>query len=163
MVDLGLPELGDDWISPESKRELIRSYLPGLIDEGFSANGSLQLFQDVGLGIGRSDFLGIYREVLGIEEQQNRIRFVNLDSVPSEGILGTYEYPIDSEYRFIYRYQYTNATTGATEESFIGINRDTLDTVGTMESEAADAIRENYGDRVGELLNIDIWKGFQAG
>lgn len=163
MVELGLPIGDDSSISPEARRELIRVYLPGLIDEGFSANASLTLFSDVGLGIGRSDFLSIYREVLGLEDQQNRIRFVNQDAVPSEGILSSYNYALDSEYRFIYRYEYVNASTGETETSYLGINRNTLDTVGEMEAEAANAIRENYGDRVGTLLNVDIWKGFIAG
>lgn len=156
------PDIGDEFISSDSKREIIRSYLPGLIEEGFTANASLQLFQDVGLGIGRSEYLGIYREVLGIEEQTNRIRFVNKDAVPSESLLGDYTHNIDSEYRFIYKYGYTNSSTGKFEEAFMGVNRDTLDTVAEMEADAADYIRQAYGDRVGSLESITIWKGFKG-
>lgn len=162
MVQSFFDDLGDDFIDPDAKREIIRNYLPGLIDEGFSANASLSLFQDVGLGIGRSDFLGIYREVLGLEDQQNRVRYVRGDSVPSEGILGVYESPIDTEYRFIYKYSFTDPKTGDTVESYIGVNRNTLDTLENMEADAAEEIRERYADGIGDLQSIQTWKGFKA-
>jgi hypothetical protein len=163
MVQSLFDDLGDDFVDPDSKREIIRSYLPGLIDEGFSANASLQLFKDVGLGIGRSDFLSIYREVLGLENQQNRVRYVRGDAIPSEGILGIYETPIDNDYRFIYRYTALDQQTGEEYQSYVGLNRNSLDTINNMEAEAAEEIRKLYPAIASLLLSVETWKGFKAG
>jgi hypothetical protein len=157
--DLGQFDL--DTLDHDAKVGIITSLLPGFIEEGFSANASLDILKDNGLGIARSEFLDLYREILGIEQQENRVRFVAGYNIPSLNTLVDAELPIDQNYKFVFRYDYISGINGELEQGYIGIDRNILDTVGNMEADAFDEIIERYPERIAELINVDIWKGFK--
>jgi hypothetical protein len=146
----------------EARNNLIVSMLPGFISEGITATDSLGIFRDNGFAIKDSTFYSLYNSVLGREAQQNRIRFVGSNAVPTEGILDSYNTPLDSKYKFVFQYTYENPDTGATETSYFGHNRNTLDTRANMEADAADDLSERYPARGENLIDIKIWKGFIA-
>lgn len=154
--------LPEDWLSHDAKVELIYSTLPGFIEEGLSANKSLEIFKNSGLGIGRSEFLGIYRDVLGLEEKQNRVRYVSRNNIPSEGVLDSSRSDLKRDYLFVYKYEYVARDTGYLSKGYLSIDTDYLDTISSMEAEAADYINENYGGKIDYLIDVRVWKGFKA-
>lgn len=150
-------------LNHDAKVNLIINLLPGFIEEGISANDALGIFRDNGLGINRSEFLGLYRDVLGVEEQQNRVRYVTGNSIPSENILTEAELPLVDNYRFVYRYGYLDPKDNSFTYGYAGLDRTTLDTVANMEAKALAEIKERYPELADRISGIDIWKGFKAG
>lgn len=147
-------------LSSESKRNVIRSILPRFIESGYSANQSLSLFREQGLGIKRSDFLGIFREVTGEEIRSQRIKFVNKDSVPSDSVLEDLRLPSDSKYRLIGKTSLYDEQTGDITEMFFGWDTNNLMTIEEIESQGHSIFSERYGDLASMSTGFTIQKGF---
>lgn len=92
--------------SAQGRRSFIRASIFPLIDEGISANQAIQMYREVGAGIGNQTFRSLYREAaqLGLER---RIGFLTgqpplydaLHGFGNRGNLGAYSY----KGRIIYR------------------------------------------------------------
>jgi hypothetical protein len=150
-----------DNLSAQAKRALIRSTLPKFIELGYSGNDTLDIYRDAGLGINRSDFFAIRRDILGEETRQQRIRFVNRDSVPTDNIYETYDYDLDTEYRHIIRYSYLDTATGQTKEGFINYDTNFRYTIAELEGGSFQDIQERYPHLQGVVQNTRVWKGFK--
>lgn len=147
-------------LSSEARRALIRSNLPALIEAGYSGNQSLEIFRNAGFGIGRGSFFEIHREVLGIEQQENRIRFVNTNSVPSFNVFADSSIDLPSDYRFIMKYTSENSITGREETHFINYDTNFFGTIGDIENDALTDIAERYSQTAGRITSISTWKAF---
>lgn len=147
-------------LTAESRRNIIRSILPSMIEAGTSANKSLQSFRDKGLGIARSDFLNIFREVTGEEISSNRIRNVNKSKTPSDNVLGEMKYDTGTKYRFIGKASYYNDETGKSSEGYFGWDTDTMMTVEEIETQGQEFFTERYPEAGTNMVNFTISKGF---
>lgn len=161
IFDFGIDAYGK--LDHDEKVNLITSLLPGFIEEGITANDSLSILKDNGLGIGRSEFLSLYREVLGLEEQENRIRYVPGNRVPSEDIFSIAELPLEADYRYIFKYTFINRQTGNLENSYLGMDMNILASVNVLEDLGQQTAQEKYGDIKGDIVGVQIWKAFRAG
>ena len=150
-------------LDDDSRDNIFRSIIPAFIEEGINATDAMSILRDEGYSFGDSGFRALYREVLGLEDSQNRVRFVRGDSIPSEGILSLSEQNMETEYRFIYKYDFIDKNTGERRSSFFGVDTDTLATRNQLESDAADFANERYGDFIESVINVSIWKGFIRG
>lgn len=161
IFDFGLDAYGK--LDHDEKVGLISSLLPGFIEQGISANDSLSILQDNGLGINRSEFLGLYREVLGTEERQNRIRYVPGNKTPSESIFDVAELPLDTNYRYVIRYTYIDKQDGNLGVSYMAFDSDIIDTINELEMLGQAYAQEKYGDIKGEIVGTQMWKAFRNG
>lgn len=157
-----LLNLFPDAIDADDRRNIIRNWLPGLIEEGYSANASLDLFRSVGLGIGRQDYLAIYRNVLGIEEQTNRIRFVPRSSTPSDSLFGVSQVDLDTDYRFIMKFDTFDEETGIISSKFINYDTNFYGSINEIEDNALENIVERYPHLAGRINSIRTWKAFRS-
>ena len=119
-------------------RSLARNLFPAFYERGISANQALQELREAGLGYRRQDFLADFRQGKSIYDSETRVRFVNRDKVPSEGILESMYHGVPDRYSFVFRATGTNLETGESEDRYFFYHRNSLDTRGNMEGEALD-------------------------
>lgn len=150
-------------LEDDSRDNIFRSIIPAFIEEGINATDAMSILRDEGYHFSDSGFRALYREVLGLEDAQNRVRFVRGDSIPSEGILSPSSQTMPDEYRFIFKYDYIEKGTGAKRSGFLGIDYDSLMTRNEFEADAATTAKEAYGDFIESVLGASIWKGFIRG
>jgi len=63
--------------STQAKYNWIRSMLPGAFERGWSGAKTLQAFQRAGIGIRKTEFYALRRDVLGLEEQAQRVKYIS--------------------------------------------------------------------------------------
>lgn len=154
----------------ESKRGVARNLFPGFHERGLTATAALNELREAGLGYRRSDFLQDYRESSGVFEQATKVRYVNLQRIPTEGILQSRYFGVPDKYSFVYRADGYNADTGDTETRYFFRHRNTLDKRENLEKEAenwfsSDAVGVSGQGFVAEQVRLTegyinpAWKG----
>lgn len=84
----------------EENRGLARTYIPGLIEVGFSATKSLGFLQKKKLGYKKTDFLADWREIGGFEKKKDTFKYIRKGYKPDvktiteapENLSKTYSY-----------------------------------------------------------------------
>lgn len=147
-------------LSGTARREIIRNTLPGYIAEGYSANNALKSYREKGLGIGRSDFLGIFREVTGEEIKSGRIRNVNRDNTPTDAIFDDMKYDTPEKYRIIGKGSIFNEKTRQYEEIFFGWDTSNIGTIEEIEQQGLEVFKEKYPGIGDSLVSFRVHKGF---
>ena len=100
----GLQEFIGKAISPKGKRGIIRSWLPKALEEGYSGAEALEIFKERGWGIRKKEYYSIWRDVKGIEEQSQRIKFVRRSASVNPNLFGTLLKSQDEKYLLFGRY-----------------------------------------------------------
>ncbi len=149
------PELGSDSI-----RGLARNLFSGFYERGITANQALQELRQQGLGYRRQDFLSDFRQEQSSYNQAASIRYVNMDKIPTEGILAPKYHGVPDKYSLLYRVDGQDQS-GNERTSYFFIHRNTLDTRSSMQDEGEDYITGTQHDSgVSEVFNITLIEGY---
>lgn len=141
-------------------RNLARNLFPGFWERGISANKALQELRDLGLGYRRQDFLADFRQGKSAYEQATRIRFVNTDKTPSQGILESKYHGVPDRYSFVFKATGFDSTTGEESERYFFMHRNSLDTRGNMEQDAAGWLGEQSQQYGFDVDSVSIREGY---
>ncbi len=147
-------------LTGEALRAMARNQFAGFIERGFSANAALGELRALGLGYRRQDFLADYRLTQDALGQATRIRYVNLDKVPTEGILEPKYHGVPDKYSMVFRAEGTNLNTGEQEKRYFFYHRDTLSNRGSMEEDAASWFKEQGSGYELELDSVHLVEGY---
>lgn len=142
-----LGELGNfiGKLGSEATRNLARNLFPGFYERGISANEALLQLREQGLGYRRTDFLKDYSAGKGEYDQSTRVRFVNEDNTPTQGILEPQYHGVPDKYSFVFRANGYDEEGNSTESYFFYHRNDIL-TRREMEQEAEDYITSTSGN-----------------
>lgn len=155
MVDI----LGN--LSRESIINSARNLFSGFIDRGLSANKSLKELQSLGLGYNRADFLRDFKVAKENYDISTKIRYVNLDKTPSEGILQERYTGVPDRFSFVFKATGTDNQTGEATDRYFFYHRNTLDTRDNMESEALSWYSMNMEKYQFTSTSIRIVEGYK--
>lgn len=89
----------------QDRRDVIWNFAPALFNEGYSANQALQLFKEAGFGINRKEFLDIYSQVGGYEQDTQKIKYLGYDDIPGDEVFAPSRTPQSERYRYIVEYE----------------------------------------------------------
>ncbi len=147
-------------LQPDSKRGLARNLFEGFYERGYTANQALQELRSEGLGYRRQDFLSDYRSGRSSFDQAASIRYVNMDKIPTEGILEPKYHGVPDKYSLLYRVDGQDQL-GNERTSYFFIHRNTLDTRRAMQDEGEDYITGTRNDSgLDQVFNITLIEGF---
>ena len=147
-------------LDAEARRGIIRSFLPGLIEEGYSQNAAISFFREAGLGIKDADFRALYREIDGTEIKSGRIKYVNSDSVPSDAVFDPVSYDIPARYRMIAKYDVIDVNDFSTQTRYITIDTDNLRSINEMEGDIRQYVGDSPTNKDKQIASMSIIKGF---
>lgn len=141
-------------------RGLARNLLPGFWERGISANAALRELQGLGLGYRRTDFLADFRQGKVGYDASTRVRFVQPDKVPSEGILESKYHGVPDRYSFVFKASGTDVATGEERDQYFYYHRNSIDTRGNMEAEAQGWLDEQSSQYGFEVDEVTIREGY---
>jgi len=147
-------------ITPLARRNMIRSTLPGFMEQGTTASEALQIYKSSGIGIKEGDFYTISREVQGIETRSNRIQFVRRDSIPTEGIFEPLRRAQSSKYFYVVEYDYYDEETGELRTGWFGAETNLRSSRAMIEDQLGNYINERYQEVQAGVHNIRVRKAF---
>ncbi len=147
-------------ITYPSRRSLVESVLPGLINEGMSANSALNYFKDLGYGIRRQDFLSLYRDIRGEEISATRIGNVRPDFIPSEGVFSKSKYDFTDKYRVVVSGFFRDPDTGDLSPFHYAQDRNSLSSIRNMEDEIQEDFETQYGGLAGAIVSLRVTRGY---
>lgn len=157
----GLGVLGHTVISTQGKRNTIRSFLPRMISEGLSGAASLRIFKEFGLGIRAQDFFAIRRDVLGLEEQANRVRFVRRDAIPSESIIPINPRPQRRQFQFIMAFNVFDPETGTFTADTTAFDSGGTMTREELETTTREKMEGDSPNLKGKIFDMTLIKAFR--
>lgn len=147
-------------LTGEAIRGLARGLFAGFYEKGLSANKALEVLKSEGLGYRRQDFLNDFRVGLGRYEQAIKVRFVNRDAVPSEGILESQYHGTPDRYSFVFKASGYDPVSGEERDLYFFMHRGSIDTRGNMESEASDWLSEQPDAYPLEIESVNLLEGY---
>lgn len=121
------------------------------IRAGLSANKTLGLLKDAGLGVRRETFLNLYADVLGSLGKREAVATADLNSYPEAEHFGTWDASRKSQYLYQVEIQTRTPGTSDISTSFYGVTSDTLLTYGAALATALGDATDNesrYGETV---------------
>lgn len=156
-----LPTLPPELIlTPEKRRNILRRFIPRMIEEGWSANRGYREIKGTPLGIRRTDFLGMFRESLGVFQRERRIRYVPRGRVPSPAVLEDAPFTLTDNYRIVYNISFLDRETGTITEQYFGMDIPTLSSIEEMEFEGQSIFGETYKDKVERVMVVKVHTGY---
>lgn len=150
-----------DNLTREAKEGLIRSTLPRFLEEGYSGSQALGIYREAGLGIREQDFYSIRREILGLEERTQRIRFVGGSNIPSDSVYAETDKPLQTQYRHIIRLSYTENTNLRSVPRYMNYDTNFRYTIDQIETDALEDFKSRYPQLADTVNSTRIWKGFK--
>jgi len=124
------------------------TYAKAAFSRGLSANAALATAKEIGIGIRRTDFLNIYRELKGQTEAAYHIRNIRKDYMPDPDRLPHAITNIRRDYSYNVRLDVRLGDTGDIIPRNITVTSDRLMSIYDIEQEAGDAYTDDpaYGD-----------------
>lgn len=119
-----------------------------------TANELISALRDNNINITIPAFYSIYNDVTGSKARSQRIKYVNLQYVPSENVLEPSLYTLKTKYRIVFNVQYTDIETGAELSRDYVLDTDILSTIGDMQSKAINAMEGRYPVKVTSIKTI---------
>lgn len=143
-----------------SIRALARNLFPGFYERGISANKALAELRDLGLGYRRQDFLNDFRVGASLFDQATKVRFVNEDKTPSQGILQPLYHGVPDKYSFVFKASGTSLEDGSSQDQFFFYHRNSLDTRQSMEEDAQDYFSSRSGAYGLDVESVSLSEGY---
>ncbi len=147
-------------IGGNSIRALARNLFSSFYERNLSANAALQELRNEGLGYRRQDFLNDFRVDKSSFDQASSIRYVNLDKVPSEGILEGKYHGVPDKYSLLFEYSGIDPVTGDEKSGYFFYHRNSLDTRSSMEDDALEYIHTTTGGSGFDASTVRVIEGF---
>ncbi|MEN4013988.1 MAG: hypothetical protein ROW48_18305 [Bellilinea sp.] len=145
-------------LTADARRNLARSLFPAFFERGISANAALMELRAQGLGYRRTDFLRDFRSGHARYATETLIKYVRMDSVPSDRVFLPVYHGLSDHYGYLIRYDFWDAGLGETRRGYAWYFTDFRGT----KSEIVQRIAEHYENRGhydAENLTISLEKG----
>lgn len=147
-------------LSRDTKVNIITNQLPNLLEQGFNRTQAYYAFVSAGLGIRKSDFLSLARDIQGEEARAQRIRYVGLDKVPTDDIFEKSKIDLPNRYRFVVLYDDIDDESRTVTTKSIYFDTDVKMTRGELEGTWYDDISEAYPETADRLINVRLTKAY---
>lgn len=137
------------WTQAAVRRHTMRQFVPTLLRQGLSGNTILGLFKESGLGIRRTEFLGIARESRSIVRTQSYAELLEakdrLDVSKAREVEGWW----DSEFSAKLRVEWTDAETGEYMMQWVTVDVEDGELLEDVYDRARDVMTVWYSETVG--------------
>ncbi len=158
-----LPDLTGSIFSSKATRGIIRSTLPGLIEEGFSGNKALQLYRSAGYKIRTSDFFELRRDVLGIERAAHTIQFVGLQKLPDTRKFAIPSWDLETKYMYTATYTEFDFDTGLLTKRGYSFKTNIEDTPDRIQDIMLNKLETDSPNKQLHRQNMRLVKAFRSG
>lgn len=96
-------------------RGIARTFIPSLIEQGFSANQGLRFFKEVGTPYRRQDLLADWREFSGLKKQEDTFKYIRRDLKPTANTITVTSESLSKQFSYIAKVGVQNIATGEIE------------------------------------------------
>jgi hypothetical protein len=146
---------------PEDKRTEAWGFMKRAAAEGWSANETLSMLQEQGLGYRRSDFLSDFREFAKIPQARTGVKYTPKDkSVSDRNIIVTPE-NLSSDFKVIIHAEVTDIATGKKTIRLFTHSTNVKKTVGEWEEDFRGDFAADYeeaGLEIGKVYVQDVYR-----
>lgn len=152
--------LQDFVTTPKNRRDLIKAFVPDMVNEGINQTASHNLFRQYGFGIRSSDFADIYNAA----NDENAL-FKNIANLDGSEVIDPDFMRIntnlnDRRFRYVANIAYTNSEQ---ERLFLGsysLASDTNLTIDEIYSQLEDIIAQHYGELYDGIQSIKLQRAY---
>lgn len=146
--------------TPQQRRDLIRTFLPNMIEEGFSANKSFLEFKEAGFGVNWYAFRDIWQETRYEKALDFNIRFMPDDEIIRETYMTTSRNNFKARYKYVVSYGVQNEESGAINFSTFGYSTSEQLNKRDAINYAEEFILAKYPDRDDRIFGLSVKKVF---
>lgn len=132
------------------------TYAKAAFGRGLSANAALAAYRDLGVGIRRTDFLNVYRELRGVTEAAYHVRNIRKTYLPDPERLPHAITNIRRDYSFNVRLDVRDAESGEIFPRNITVTSDRLMSVYDIEAEAESAYSDDPAYADNEIVSVTV-------
>lgn len=132
----------------------VRNLLTNLDLSKHNPNDILSSLRENNINITIPSFYRLYNEITGVKLRSQRIKYVNRDYTPSEGVLEPSLYPLQTKYRIVHEVSYTDLETGVELTRQFVLDTDVLSTISNMQEQVIDAMESRYPIEVSTIRTI---------
>ena len=125
-------------------RGMARTYIPGLIRQGFSTGKALGFLKTLKLGYRKTDFLADWREKTGREKKQNLFKYIRKDYKPTSATISSTTDMLKGKYKYNFKITGRDYLTGEVSERDWSMSADKLLTRETAEQEVTEKYVKNH-------------------
>ena len=110
------------------------------------------------ISINVPDFYSTYETITGQKVRSQRVKYVNLDKIPSEAILEPARYQLPTRYRIVHYITYEDNETGAIISREFITDTDSLQSIAYMQQNAIDQFESKYPVTVSQISTVRGYK-----
>lgn len=118
----------------------VENFIRKAITEGISANETLGILQDFGLGYRRQDFLADYRRLAEVPIKASRLASVNNRFAPTKELFTETKFDIPTNFRYSVKFSVTIDKTGEQADFYRWVQSDEQMTIGDIKEQGQKAI-----------------------
>jgi len=131
----------------ESKFQgIARTFIPGMIQAGYSTRTALNLLKSEGLGYRRKEFLADWREFSGREAKKDVTKYIPKHLKPTSATMSVTTDNLSGQYSYVYEARGRDVVTGAPEKQYWRHTSDDLMTMEDVESIIEEDIKKEEYD-----------------
>lgn len=142
------------------RRKVVRTFLPDMLDSGFSGSQALNIFRDSGLGISTKSFYDIRREINADTSLFSILRTASLDDVISENFMRQSSYDLGSKYRYVASFVLENTETGDAIFGEYAINSNDIMQKKDILSSIVSIIQSKYPQNPYDELTVNLRRAY---
>ncbi len=142
------------------RRQTIRTFLPDMLDTGYSGRQALEIFKEAGLGINPTDFFAIRRTIKDDTNLVSYLRQLPLDTYLQDSFLRISSQEMETKYRFVAAYAIENQETGNVQFGEFALDTDLSGTKEEILDAIIQTILSAYGVGEAETLTVNFRRGY---
>lgn len=128
----------------DKRRQTISTFLPDMLDTGYSGAEALDIFKEAGLGIQTSAFYDIRRDILADTNLTSNLRMLDLDEIVSDSMMRVSSKEMETKYFHLASYAFTDDNGENAVFGQWGFYTDEQYTKGEILERISDVIRARY-------------------
>lgn len=123
-------------------RVILRAFIPAFFNAGFSANQTLRIAIDLGIGVRRQTFLRDWAELTGVTRLKDTAKYIPKKFFPPQKYIIPTELRLSGRYQYKFTVEVVDRLTGKTTKEHVSLISDDLLRVGTAEERMASRLEE---------------------
>ena len=142
------------------RTKVIRTFLPDMLDSGYSGTEALGLFQQSSMGIRSADFFAIRRTILDDTNLTSALRNLSLNETISENSLRVSSRIMEQKYGFLAAYAIEDSSTGDVRYGEWMFYTNQLGEKGDILNQILEDIKSRYPLGNFDTLTANLRKGY---
>lgn len=149
------------FISTSSERkQTIRTFLPDMLDAGYSGAKALSIFREAGLGISDATFYDIRRDILEDTNLSSYLRTLGLNEIVSENLMRISSREMDTKYRYVASYAINSEDGTLTQFGEFAFDTDYIGTKEDILNMILDGVGSVYDIGEYETLTVNLRRAY---